>query len=233
MKRSIHRSILMTSMLCLVALPGFAQEPEMVFLWEARVSIDSLADYEADSMKIMKVAASVKHPYPWSTFGRTDGVYYLLTPIPNWAEVDKFAAAWAKVSEKMGPEAYRQSQSSTEFGRGSFWMYRPDLSYMPDPLPGDPEKQLYRFWQFFYGKPGLEPQIEEVIKKFAALSRETRQPCPLGHLRGLHRDRQSRVCGVLLRRTPCCHAHGGPREPEEVRRADEEALWRGFRAHSG
>jgi len=171
MNASVRRLILMIAIVSLAALPAFAQEPEFLFVWEDHVNPGRAVDNEAALTKTLSVAASIKHPYPWITAVRDDMIYYYVTPVADWADVQKLGDAYMKLTTKMGPEMIRETEGVSEFGEATLWMIRPDLSYMPDPLLGDPNTQTFRHWTFFYVRPGHEAQFEEYMKKFVEMNK--------------------------------------------------------------
>jgi len=173
MNPSVSRSILIVTMLCLVAFPICSQEPEVFHLSVMKVIPDRVADAEAAAKMWATLAAEVNHPYPSFASVTDELVYYFAAPVKDWADVEKFYIATQKVWDKGGPAFLKQTMDTIASNRASLWVSRPDLSYTPGPPAGDPMTQTFRHWGFFYGKPGHEPQIEEYLKKFVALSNRT------------------------------------------------------------
>jgi len=173
MKPFVRRSLLMFAILCLTVLPTCAQqeapEQEVAFVWEVQVNPDRVVQYDEAVKKLVSIAEGAKLAYPWEAMVRNDFLYYFVIPIEDLADLEKFSLAFQRMMAKDGQEMPSLQEGNSQYGQGSVWIHRADLSYIPDPPVGDPEKQLYRFWQFFYGKPGHEAQIEEIIKEFAAL----------------------------------------------------------------
>ena len=218
MKGSVRRSILMVAIVCLVALPGFAQEPEMVFVWEDHVNADRVADNDAGYKKMVSVATKAKHPYPWSTYARDDMVYYIVTPVADWADVEKLGAAWEKLMTTVPPQLMRDTEGTTEFGRPTIWMVRPDLSYTPGHTGGRPGETAFPPLEFLLRQTGSRAADRGLPQEIRRNEQGSKQQTRLDGLCRIHGDRYSGVCVGRV-----CRERGPPSGRRSKRRSRKRA----------
>jgi len=166
----------------MTALPTCAQqeapEPEVAFLYEVRVNPDRVAQYEEAVTKLLTIAQKTNHAYPWWTMVRNDYLYYFAIPVEDLADVGKLGTAFEKMMAEHGQELPALQEGNFQSGKGSVWVHRPDLSYIPNPPVGDIEKDLFRFWGFLYAKPLHEAQMEEMFRKYVELHTKIKSKMP-------------------------------------------------------
>lgn len=168
------------TVLMVTAMPAFAEDEapnhQLIILHEAHINIERSADQEAMIKEFLPIATELKHPFPFSTFTLEDGNYFFATPVEGYGGLADFNAAWKDTMGKMGEEKMAdfmaRGEGIDQFSKDSLWWQRLDLSYVPEGLDVDPATSTFRFWGWFYGKPGHEAQIEEYFKKFVALSKK-------------------------------------------------------------
>ncbi len=177
--RSPVRPVLVALAILMVAvIPSFAEDEapdhQLILVHEAHINLDRTADQEAMIKDFVPIAAQHKHPFPFSTFSLEEGGFFFVTPLEGYAGLAEFNAAWKDTMAKMGEEKMAEFMARGEgvdqYGLDSLWWHRSDLSYVPEDLEDDPAKSTFRFWGWFYGKPGHEKQIEDAFKAFIALS---------------------------------------------------------------
>jgi hypothetical protein len=148
-------------------------EPAYVVLEEMRVLPDRAADLEAAMKAFLPVLA--EHGFPNLFYGHVgdDLTYYFTSPAASMADVDRQRRAWVDFMAKVGMDTIgplmEAFNGTYELSRQSMWRHRPDLSYASDPPRWDPTEATFRFWGFMYVKPGMEPQIEAVLRKYVEL----------------------------------------------------------------
>jgi hypothetical protein len=178
MKHPIRSLAVLLAVLMTAAFIGFAEDeaPErrLIIVHEAFVNPDRSADHEALIKEFL--ALKIGHSMPFATFMIEDGRYFYATPLDGYAGIEAFEAAWTETMGKMGEEKMAEftakSEGVTDHHHDSLWWERLDLSYVYDDMDDEMEGANFRFWGWFYGKPGHEMQIEEYFKKYVALYRK-------------------------------------------------------------
>jgi hypothetical protein len=167
-------AVLLAVLMTAVSL-GFAEDEapdrRLILVHEAVINPDRSADHEALIKEFL--ALKIDHSMPFATFSLEDGRYFYATPLDGYAGVEAFESAWMETMAKMGDEKMAEftakSEGISDHHHDSLWWERLDLSYVPDGMEESQGESKFRFWGWFYGKPGHEMQIEEYFKKFVAL----------------------------------------------------------------
>jgi len=107
----------------------------------------------------------------WLTFQAEDNRVMYLSPIENFAELDK--NPFEDLKEKMGDEAFEKlfepfAETYTKHGD---YILRLDneLSYMPEGMTQNTDGENYRELVFYHIPPGKDEEAEELAKSFKKL----------------------------------------------------------------
>ena len=152
---------------------GEKEEGKLYFIEEVTVKPDGVAAYEAAIKGFTTVLAEHGFPYSFEAYATDDYHYYNVYPIKDLADVDALYKSWMKFLESWGWDKYeemeKQISGSYETNRFMLSRSRPDLSYMPEQHPYDPDKSNYLLWGYCYVKPGKERAFEKNFKEFVTL----------------------------------------------------------------
>lgn len=165
---------LLTTILALAPIISFAQDTKDIqayWIHEDRVKPNMTDEYEQISKDL--VAACKEHNVQetrWLTMSLNDNSYLYITPIENFAEMDKDGLA--TLSEKMGKD--KMSQLFERFNptydeHGDYMVYlHKKLSYMPGGVSQTIEGQNYRTLYYNYVTPENDAKYVAVLKKMKA-----------------------------------------------------------------
>ena len=162
----------MTCML-LATIFAFAQEKNYQAYWvhEDRVKPEATDRYEQISKDL--VAACKQHAIKdsqWITVALEDNSYMYLSPIANFADLDK--NSFATLSEKMGSENMgklfsRYDDCYNKHGDYVVYLLK-DMSYMPGGISQTVEGKNHRIMYYNYVSPDNDKNFREVMKKIKA-----------------------------------------------------------------
>jgi len=135
---------------------------------EDRVKPSMKEKYEQISKDL--VAACMEHNVQdtqWLTLALNDNSYIYITPMQNFAEIDK--NVFATLNDKMGEDKVselfdRFNPTYDEHGDYVIYLHK-DLSYMPGGITQTIEGQNYRTLYYNYVTPDNEKNFEGVMKK--------------------------------------------------------------------
>ena len=163
----------------LLAAFTLAQEEPQVqryLAYECVSSAENIEAFEAAMLKEVALYSKFGLPFGWTAYSTADHRYFFLIPIEDSGSIDKINAAFAAAAEKAG-EAYKEMQKAFlgtyDHISTNIIAFHPELSYIPENPRVPAEEAGFFYWNFFYVKPGLESQFQELAKKFAKLC-ETR-----------------------------------------------------------
>jgi len=161
---------------------AYAQDkPLYWFVREQVVRPDRVLDFHTGVMEQFAEAAKHKIPYyrmdAWSS---NDFHYYFAIVIEGPDSLDDLAAAWARfhadLKSKMGDEAYnklmKKLEGTVEYDHDFVFVWRPDLSYLPQAPRLKPGERNFIHWQYWYIKDGMEQEAEAVTKEIAILFKD-------------------------------------------------------------
>lgn len=154
----------------LTPLVTMAQEKSYQAFWihEDRVKASKIDEYEAIAKDL--VAACKEHNVQetqWLTLKLNDHSYLYVTPLENFAELDK--NAFKTLNDKMGDEkvaALFDRFNPTYDEHGDYIVYlNNSLSYMPEGMTQTPEGQNYRTMYYNYVTPENDKNFAKSLKK--------------------------------------------------------------------
>lgn len=169
--KTIKSNILLTLFLCFAIHLSNAQQAFQVH--QDNVKPSKVMQYEKIAKEFQ--AASVKHNLQttWYAASSDDFKYYYITPIENFADLDK--RPMADMAKAMGDDF---GKMFAEFDKcydthGTYIMIRDsELSYMPEGVENAPEDEKYRKWIYMYYTPQNAKKAEEGMKAVKAMFKE-------------------------------------------------------------
>jgi len=144
---------------------NFSQAQQAFQVHQDNVKPSMLMEYE----KIAKEfnAASVEHNLQtsWVTATSNDFKYFYITPIENFAELDKrpFADMAKAMGDKFGDMFDRFDECYDSHGTYII-VSDNELSYMPEGVTTAPEDENYRKWFYMYYAPKNADEVREGMK---------------------------------------------------------------------
>jgi hypothetical protein len=149
-------------------------QPQLYLVGDFVVDTSRVAEYEAAFKETLSNLEKHGFPLRLDTYSTDDNHYYAVYPLKNYGDVDVWLKAWVELGRKMGPETLRQLKAraaACELERVyRFWLYRPDISFLPERERLKPEEVGYHTWDFVYLIPGKEAEFEALNKEWIALS---------------------------------------------------------------
>ncbi|OGD16830.1 MAG: hypothetical protein A2Y69_03810 [Candidatus Aminicenantes bacterium RBG_13_59_9] len=157
------------------AVDGQDNQPQLSLIGDFLVDTSRVAEFEAGLKDLL--GHLEKHGFPFSlgTSNTDDGHYYMVYSMKSYADVDSWHKAWAELGQKIGPENLRALDrrilAAVIERVYQFWVYRPDISFLPEKERLKPEEIRYYTWDFVWLVPGREEEFEAVNKEWIALSK--------------------------------------------------------------
>jgi len=149
-------------------------QPQLLLMGDFLVDTSRVAEYETAVKDLLGSLEKHGFPFPLDTYSTDDGHYYIVYSLKNYAAVDSWFEAWTELGKKMGPEnlqALHKRIVAAELERVyQFWIFRPDISFLPEKERLKPEEIGYYTWDYVWVIPGKEAEFEAVNKEWIALS---------------------------------------------------------------
>ncbi len=147
--------------------------PQMYLVEDNPVVPAQMEAYEVFIKELVGQMEASEFPYPVYTY-MTDDLHYLYVfPVADFADVGKLFASWSELVGKWGKEkfeeAMKRSIGTYEYQKFSLYLYRPELSYVPEGMKEDPESLKFVFWGTVQGEPGRQQELEDSFKQYVAL----------------------------------------------------------------
>jgi hypothetical protein len=169
------------------AIPAFstAAQPQpparsqMYVVHEEVARLSMIPEFEAATRELFTAFAEQKadpavlgiHVYM-----TTDFHYYFISPISNFAGLDRMREAWKSVAGGVGGKRWDEINAHGGRTLSSFNQFvivqRPDLSYVPAVPRLKPEERRFEHWMFYYFQPGKEDEAESILRDYVALFRK-------------------------------------------------------------
>ncbi|MCG2459274.1 hypothetical protein K8352_00775 [Flavobacteriaceae bacterium F89] len=172
---TLKKTILIALALMLMPHLGTAQDDDSYqafWIHQDPVRPSQIAEYEAAAKKLSAVCKKYNlQGADWNTLASTDFNYYYISPIANFAELDK--NAFAPLVDQMGKEAVGQMFGEFDKYYDSHRSYilnlDKKLSYMPDGMTTTPEGKPYRHNTLYHFVPANREKAVEIAQKFKEL----------------------------------------------------------------
>jgi hypothetical protein len=157
-------------------------QPRLLLMGDFLVDTSRVGEYEAAVKDLLAGLNKYGFPFLFDTYSTDDGHYYVVYGLKGYADTDSWYRAWAELGKKMGPEnlqALRSRIVAAELERVfQFWVYRPDISFLPEKERLKPKEIGYYTWDYVWVIPGKEAEFEAVNKEWIALSKTKKAQDP-------------------------------------------------------
>ncbi len=186
---------LATVSLSAAAQPQSPAQRQMYVVHEEVARLSMVPEFEASARELFAAFAEQKadpavlgiHVYM-----TTDFHYLFISPISNFAGLDRMKEAWRSVAAGVGSKRWDEINARGDQTLSSFNQFvmvqRPDLSYVPAAPRLKPEERRFEHWMFYYTQPGKEDEAESIARDYVALFRKknvtdgfTVFTVPMGH----------------------------------------------------
>ena len=147
-----------------------APQGQLVRILTVKVDPSKISEYEAAVEDLFAALAKKKFSFPISVAVGEDLVYGFLTPLENFAAMDKMREELSQIIEQNPQIMERLSKASES---RTYWMIeeRPDLSYVPENPRLQPDEIRFLHLDRYYLRPGTEAQAEATAKEWVKLYR--------------------------------------------------------------
>ena len=137
------------------------------------------ADFEAAMKEWVPFYAKNNYPWPYTVFRTEDFRYYLLGPVKDMAEFGDMMKSDMQLAQKGGAEfesLMKRTASSFVFMNYHMAILRYDLSYTPEKPRVTAEDAHFICWDYYYGIPEKQGEVEQVAKEWQALYKSKNIP---------------------------------------------------------
>lgn len=161
----------------LPVLPALAQDEaydtQLLLIHEDYVYPDKMMAYEKVSKALANAFAEHNIPTGYMAASTEDLRYVYITPVENYGGIDGLNATWEMLAEKMGEDTFKKMMSGFEGTypehRDYLLRLRNDLSYNPAHAMEPDTDKHFRHWITLYVKPGMEEEMQDVMKEWKAM----------------------------------------------------------------
>ena len=184
MRSKISIVLMMGFVVCLCLSTNTIQAQEKksqaFVVWDFVVKPSMVMQYEESVKKQIELNTKANFPYPWATYSTNDFHYYFLIAVENFETVDRiykaFGEGWNAIGEEQ-LQALRKMQEGTydHFRMGMYYL-RFDLSYIPEDPRLTEDEMNFLWWNFYYIKPGMGTQANDIAKEWQALYKANNIP---------------------------------------------------------
>ncbi len=161
--KTIKKTFCLTLLLCIVFNLSKAQQAFQIH--QDNVKPAMVMEYEKIAKEFHNACVEHNVQASWVTAMSNDFKYFYITPIENFAELDKrpFADMAKAMGDKFG-DIFNRFDACYD-SHGTYIMHRDDeLSYMPEGSSDALKDQNYRKWYFMYYTPSNGKKIREGMK---------------------------------------------------------------------
>lgn len=178
MKTKLMSVLLLVLVCTLPILTTVAQDQEstgQLFAIHEDVVIPSkVADYEKAAKNFAALLAEHNmSSMQYNAASSDDNIYLYISPIENYADLDKMNAGFAELEEKAGKEAFgnvmKQFAGKYHSHRDYIVRMHTDLSYKPEYGNNMADGMNFRHWDFLHIYPGKEAEMEALAREWKAL----------------------------------------------------------------
>lgn len=161
--KTIKSIFLLALMICLAISFTHAQKLFQVHVDFVRPS--KLADYEKTAKDFAEACKKHNPQTSWITVSTSDNRYMYVSPMENFAELDK--NVFADMASSMGDsfaDMFRQFNTCYDKHGDYVLMLDEGLTYMPDGITQTPEGENYRKFYFLYYTPENQRKLTEAMR---------------------------------------------------------------------
>lgn len=167
-----------TSLLLLLVSVGSSvaqNAPSMFAVYEVQVKPSMDAPYREAVKKLKSTCQQNKMTFSWYAGALDDNSYIYLTPIKNFADLDRnmFADLEAKIGKEVHASLWQAIDKGVEHQTSSVTLFLPGSSYL-SPGPDD----NFRSVLYWIPEPGKDAEAEKLIAEWVKL--HTSKNAPIG-----------------------------------------------------
>ncbi len=149
--------------------------PSLYLMADIQVEVAKVPEYEAALKALISALKEARFSEVFDTYATDDSRYYVVYGLPKgYSSVDGLQAAWRDAALRIGPEKFQSlhaRMTAAELGRVlRFWIFRPDISFLPAPERLKPSEYGYYTWDYVWLVPGCEAAFEAINREWATLS---------------------------------------------------------------
>ncbi len=161
--KMLKTTLLLTLILCLSINLSFAQKAYMIH--QDNVKPSMLWEYEKVAKEFNDACKEHNPDTSWITVSTTDFVYMYVTPMENFAEMDKnpFKDMAKAMGDKWG-EMFDSFDKCYDSHGNYVMVLDEELTYMPEGIAQTQEGENHRDYFFIYYKPENSKKIREGMK---------------------------------------------------------------------
>ena len=151
------------------------QEDQRLVVWETSVIPSQVRHYEEAIRKQAALLKKTNHQIPYWIYATDDHLYYWVTPIDDYGDIDGLNEAWQEfltTAEK--EEGYNQIyefRGTLNFLKPQVMLLRNELSFMPEARSSGGPYHYFRFGLCFVNS-GYQREFEKTWKKWVSLFEE-------------------------------------------------------------
>lgn len=168
--------VLATLVLAIALAPSVRagdKEQQMFLVEDNPVVPAQIEAYEAFVKEFVAQMQAFEFPYPCYTYMTSDLHYLYVFPVADFADIGKLFASVNEMVAKWGKDKFAEtvekSVGTYKYQKFSLYLYRPELSYVPEGMKEGPESLKFMFWGTVQGQPGRQKELEASFKQFVDL----------------------------------------------------------------
>jgi len=161
--KTLKTTLLLALMLCFTI--NFAQAQKMYQVHVDYVNPSKLGDYEKISKEFVDACKKHNPQTSWITTTTSDNRYMYISPIENFADIDK--RPMAGMAEAMGDsfgDIFKRFNTCYDKHGDYVLILDEGLTYMPEGITQTPEGENFRKFFFLYFKPENESALRDAMK---------------------------------------------------------------------
>lgn len=175
MKRAII--LIIACVYCCTGCSIFAEEEESgLFLVLTHAIKPGMVEQHNEAIREI-VEIGKKHNFAFShrSYISNSFKWYALFPMDSMEDIDKIHSEMGRMGSESGDEWVRIGEKESE-SLESYWMgvyvYRTDLSFIPESRRVAAEEARFYLWDFIYIKIGSEEIVNDITKQYVELCRK-------------------------------------------------------------
>ncbi|MDO7173599.1 hypothetical protein [Mariniflexile sp. AS56] len=161
--KTIKSSLLLVLLLCMSV--SFSNAQQKYLIHQDNVKPSKLMAYEKIAKEFNEACVTHNVQTSWATATTNDLKYIYITPIDNFADIDK--RPFTDMAKKMGDkfsEMFKKFDSCYDTHNDYIITLVEDLTYMPNGITTTQEGQNYRKWFYIYFTPQNAEKVREGMK---------------------------------------------------------------------
>jgi hypothetical protein len=152
------------------------QKDQLLVVWENSVIPSYVQQYEEAIKKQVILLNKTNHEIPYFIYATNDHIYYWVTPIDNYANIDFLHKAWQEFltmaeKEDVNNQIREGFRGTLNFLKPQVLCIRSELSYMPESRTSGGPYNYFRLGMC-YVNSGYEFEFEETWKEWVSLFKD-------------------------------------------------------------